>query len=194
MNIREVVARNLQMIRKENKLTQVELSKKINYSDKAISRWEKGEVLPDIEVLQSISKVYGVHISFFFEEQPVNFGVNKNLPGKNDVLMHMLSVCVIWTVLSILFVYVNTIYNYVLWQAFVWGVPITVFFTLRFYKKWQKDELKMILRTILVWSFLACVYLQFISYNMWLLFIIGIPVQAGIIVSYLSNKNKRNID
>ena len=47
-NIREIVRENLVKLRKERKLTQIELSQKIGYSDKAISRWETGEVTPDI--------------------------------------------------------------------------------------------------------------------------------------------------
>ena len=49
-------------------LTQVGLAKKINYSDKAVSRWEKGEVLPDIETLDALSKIFNVPLSYLIEE------------------------------------------------------------------------------------------------------------------------------
>ena len=67
-NIREIVSKNLIMLRKRQGLTQIDLSKRINYSDKAVSRWEKGEVLPDIETLQSLSEVFNVPLSYMIEE------------------------------------------------------------------------------------------------------------------------------
>ena len=57
-NIKEIVRENLVMLRKAHKLTQIELSQKIGYSDKAISRWETGEVTPDIETLNNLAELY----------------------------------------------------------------------------------------------------------------------------------------
>ena len=49
-------------------LTQIGLAKKINFSDKAVSRWDKGEVLPDIETLESLAKIFGVSLTYMLEE------------------------------------------------------------------------------------------------------------------------------
>ena len=68
-NLRETVSQNLVRLRKENNLTQIELSQKINFSDKAVSRWEKGEVLPDIETIEKLSEVFGVPMSAILEGQ-----------------------------------------------------------------------------------------------------------------------------
>ena len=67
-NIREIVANNIVTLRKQNGYTQIELSEKINYSDKAISRWEKGEVLPDIETLDNLANIFDVPLSYMLEE------------------------------------------------------------------------------------------------------------------------------
>ena len=64
----ELVTENLVKLRKKFKLSQIELSQKINYSDKAISRWEKGEVIPSIDVLEQLAEIYNVKIGYFFEE------------------------------------------------------------------------------------------------------------------------------
>ena len=45
-------------------LTQIELAEKINYSDKAVSKWERGESIPDVSVLLELSKLFGVSIDF----------------------------------------------------------------------------------------------------------------------------------
>ncbi len=66
MGVKETVKENLIRLRREHKLTQLELSEKINYSDKAISRWETGEVTPDVETLEHLAELYGIPITSFF--------------------------------------------------------------------------------------------------------------------------------
>lgn len=66
MGVKETVKENLIRLRREHKLTQLELSEKINYSDKAISRWETGEVTPDVETLAHLASLYGIPITAFF--------------------------------------------------------------------------------------------------------------------------------
>ena len=55
--IKETVRENLIKLRKEHKFTQIELAERIGYSDKAISRWETGEVNPDIETLEKLAGI-----------------------------------------------------------------------------------------------------------------------------------------
>ena len=66
MDIKTTVKENLIRLRRAHKLTQLELSQKINYSDKAISRWETGEVTPDIETLAHLADLYEIPITDFF--------------------------------------------------------------------------------------------------------------------------------
>ena len=66
--IREIVSENLTELRKEKKLTQLELAEKINYSDKAVSKWENGDTLPDIETLQKLCDFYGVTLDYLTHE------------------------------------------------------------------------------------------------------------------------------
>ena len=62
-NLRRTIAENLLALRRKHKMTQQDLAGKINYSDKAVSRWENGEVLPDVETLGKIAEIYGVPLS-----------------------------------------------------------------------------------------------------------------------------------
>ena len=59
-SIGERIATNLVNLRKTAKLTQLEFAQKVNYSDKAVSKWEKGESLPSVEVLEHICDFYGI--------------------------------------------------------------------------------------------------------------------------------------
>lgn len=63
-DLKIIFAQNLIALRKQMKLTQIELAEKINYSDKAVSKWERGESIPDVSVLMVIANLFGVSIDF----------------------------------------------------------------------------------------------------------------------------------
>ena len=176
-------------LRKRNSMTQLDLSKKINYSDKAISRWENGEVVPDVETLQQLSKIFGVSLTYMFEEHydKNNDSVNNNY--RNELILHLLSCCALWIAVAIVFVYVQVIYDYSFWQVFCWGVTLTVLLSIIFVKKWHNKSAKLILSSLFNWTLLASIYLQLLKYNVWLIFIIGIPIQAYIAIAYFAPVN-----
>lgn len=47
-------------LRKAKGLTQRELAEKLNVSDKAVSRWEREESLPDLSLIPAIAEIFGV--------------------------------------------------------------------------------------------------------------------------------------
>ena len=49
-------------LRKEHKLTQQQLADRMNISDKAVSKWERGLGCPDISLLAELSNVFGVNL------------------------------------------------------------------------------------------------------------------------------------
>ncbi len=66
MNI-NVIARYLQFLRKSHDYTQEDLAKKLDISRQAVSKWETGTTIPDLEVLLKISKLYNVTINDILE-------------------------------------------------------------------------------------------------------------------------------
>lgn len=186
MSLKDIVKQNLVNLRKESGLTQIELAKKVNFSDKAVSRWENGEVSPDIETFEALSKIYSVPTSYFFEEHTQKDEVAvQPTQLRNKLVYCIMSVMAVWTFAAILFVYLNTLQNITAWQIFVWAVPATCAVLLVCNHQWLKIErLNLITRSVLIWSLLTGVYLQFLSYNLWLIYIIGAPLQVTIIARY----------
>ena len=68
-NLNLIIGNNIKDLRKANGLTQEELAKKLNYSNKAISRWESGEVVPDVETLNRLCEIFNIPIANIFEEK-----------------------------------------------------------------------------------------------------------------------------
>ena len=66
--LEQTVANNLAELRKKKNWTQAELAVRINYSDKTVSKWERGEALPDLRVLKRMSELFGVDLEYFVTE------------------------------------------------------------------------------------------------------------------------------
>lgn len=186
MEIKDIVINNLVNLRKQHNYTQIELAKKVNFSDKAISRWENGEVMPDIETLNTLAGVYNISITYFFETHEENVIINEDKSQiRKKLCLAIISILAVWTISSILFVYLNLLNNYVFWQVFVWAIAASCLVALYFNKKWLKNPvLSLVLQSMFIWSLITSFYLQFLNYNLWLVYIIGIPIQAIIIVKY----------
>ena len=57
------MANNIAQLRKSKGLTQLELAERLNYSDKAVSKWERGEGLPDVLVLSKMAEIFDVTLA-----------------------------------------------------------------------------------------------------------------------------------
>ena len=82
LEFKKLVSENLQYYRKLNNMTQLQLAETLNYSDKSISKWERGESLPDLYILQSIADLYGITINDLVNEiktKPAHKKVRNNL-------------------------------------------------------------------------------------------------------------------
>lgn len=194
-NINLVVGNNIKNLRKANKLTQYELSEKLNYSNKAISRWESGEVVPDIQTLNKICEIFNVPIASMFEQDATKTKIRRTakLQIGNKLAISLLAVLLVWFVATIGFVYSGIITKTYYWQIFVLAVPITCIVGIIFNSIWGKKMFNFVLITILVWSALACVYIALIHYHIWPIFLIGIPMQIGIILwSNITKNIERN--
>ena len=183
-NVKEIIAANLCALRKEHKLTQQQLAERLNYSDKAVSRWENAETLPDIETLCKICDIYGVRFEYLLQkEQPKKnpYVVKSNLTSR--ILITFIIVCSFWIAATLTYTYVNIIFEVKVWTIFMWAVPLSagvceicnaVFF--------KNKVFGCVLVSVISWTLILSLYLQTLQYNTWMLFIMGVPLQAVIIL------------
>ncbi len=66
-DLKRIIAKNIVELRKSMNWTQDEFSEKLNYSDKAVSKWERAESIPDVIVLKKIVDLFNVKIDYLFE-------------------------------------------------------------------------------------------------------------------------------
>ena len=75
----EIIAENLALFRKLSGLTQSELADAIGYSNKSVSKWERGEGIPDILVLILLSDIYGITVSELIGQTPKSKETNEKI-------------------------------------------------------------------------------------------------------------------
>lgn len=199
-DLKSVVAKNLAFLRKEAGLTQAELAARINYSDKAVSKWERGEGIPDLVVLYQLSRMFGVSLEWFVGEgdkEKIPPPVSKS-SGKNRGIITALSVSLVWLVATMIFVIFGICASAIglFWLSFVYAVPVTFIVLLVFNSVWGNTRLNYLYISCLVWTILVSIYvtlavLDFTSY-IWLIFILAVPAQAIIILWSGLEKTKKN--
>lgn len=182
-DIKEIIANNLVDLRKQHNLTQNDLAKKLKYSDNTISRWEHAEITPSIEILQKISEIYNIPLEDILKEnitQSVKEN-NKNI-FINRLASMLFSISAVWLVAILVFVYAQTFLKIYFWMAFIWAIPVSCLVLLSFQRYFKNKVYGFVVCSVFVWSLLLSIYLQFITYNAYLIFIVGIPIQAALSV------------
>lgn len=185
--IKEIISNNLISLRKSHNLTQNELAEKLSYSDNMVSRWERGEITPSIETLQKISEFYNVSLSSLLEEKNIETITNEDKQAERINNMKKFSLTLsllttVWFAITIAFVYANAVFHKNVWLLFVAGAPLSCIVLLLYNGTWNKYIYRFVVSTVLLWSTLAFIYLYFLQYNLFLIFIIGIPVQLSLVI------------
>lgn len=199
-SLNEIVGENLTFLRKKAGFTQLEFGEKFSYSDKTVSKWENGSVLPSIDVLKQIADFYGVSTDYILSEhnnEKEFKSIIKQTPNFNK---KTLIVCLIITIIFTIgmTIYLASIWNMKTpdpninryWTVFLWCVPVSalvISFSARRIFKYPRSVL--IFRSIFIWTVLASAYVTFLySGNYWYLFFIGVPLQIVVILIYNLHK------
>jgi len=182
-NIRETIGNNLADLRKQAKLTQLELAEKLNYSDKSISKWEKGETLPDVIVLNELCEFYGVTLDYLTHEptaeNKAKYGAIQTRDRSNKIAITALTSTVVWMIATIVYVYLLLKSQKSLWTIFVWAIPATTIVLTFMNRKFFKNKLFYFVNyTIFLWSTLIALFLQLLNFTVWPIFLLGIPAQV----------------
>lgn len=194
-----IIAKNIQKLRQEKGMTQLELAEKLNYSDKTVSKWERGESLPDIVVLKSVADLFGVTLDYLVEEEHDGKPVTKETMDRNyrrncyiitgtSIFIVVLMATLIFGILFMFFP--GTGYP---WLCYAYAVPAALIVWLVFNSIWFNPRKNFMIVSLLVWSLFLALYLTFsvMGYHIIPILLVGIPAQLIIWMwSKLKNKVK----
>lgn len=190
-DIKLIIAKNIIDLRKRDGMTQAELAERLNYSDKAVSKWERGESVPDITVLKTIADMFAVKVDYLLTVEHTDASLEAPKMSKrqkrNRKLIMGMCLVLVWLIATFVFVILQAAMptQPLLWLSFVYAVPVSLIVWLVFNSIWFNTKNNFLIISALVWSVLAVVYLSLIfiiRFNVWLLFLIGIPAQIIVIL------------
>ena len=184
-NLRKYFANNLSHYRKQWGLTQTELAEKINYSDKSVSKWERGEGLPDLTVTAQIASIFGLTVNDMISEKPRRH----LLTPRNKTIFTLLSIGAAWLVATILFfLFELIVIPFVAWKVFVYAVPTSAIIAIIFSGLWWKKFPLFLSVSSFIWSLAVCLQISFPVSKFWLIFIVAAVLQVLTILSFLIKK------
>lgn len=188
-DLKSVIAKNITELRKSLGWTQTELAQKLNYSDKAVSKWERAESMPDVTVLKDMADILHVPIGYLLEAEHPAFDSAAATPRhrtRNRIIIALLSASAVFFIATLLYV-ISGLVSLTLcdpsWMLYVYAIPFALTVLLVFNSIWGRKKLNLIIISLMIWSLLYCIYLSYNAPNIWMIFLIGIPAQIIVILA-----------
>ena len=155
---------NIVAYRKRCGMTQAKLAEQLNYSDKAVSKWERGESMPDVLTLVQLAELFDTTVDALLAdpealpaesggriEQAMEAAVRKTLKRKANKKV-ILSLCslLVWFVALLAFVVVSSLDIPKSWIAFIYAIPADAIVQLSMRSAWHDFRWNKTLISIIV--------------------------------------------
>ena len=202
------VGANIARLRKDRGLTQAELAERINYSDKAVSKWERAESLPDVLTLLNLAEQLGTDLNTLTGTaapepapepipEPVPLPEPEPVPEETPVkkltrryaadkgVIQKLSSILVWVVALFLYMVLDAFGVKNLWLLFVVAVPANAIVLLSLRSAWKLFGWNRVLISVIMWGFLIVIYLLLLvvgKVNVWKILPMGLLGQAAILL------------
>ena len=197
--LKNQIGANIAAYRKNAGLTQVGLAEKLNYSDKAVSKWERGESIPDVLTLMALADQFGITVNDLLldpNELPadsdsrlekamtqVSEKALKRKANKNVILA--LSTTLVWFVALVVFVVMSSfeMLDPYSWLIFLYAIPANAIVLLSLRSAWHDFRGNKLYVSTIVWGFIVAIHVTLIkvfNYDLWKLYLLGIPGQIAI--------------
>lgn len=180
--IKQNFSHNLITLRKANNLTQAELAEKLNYSDKSVSKWERGDVLPDIVTLSMIAQYFSVTVDGLIgSEEPAKRQTKKI----KHMLITTMSICLVMFIASLAFLICNSLSVKHSWMIYIYALPCASIVGIVLACIWYNNIVRASFVSVLVWTIGLAVYLSitiFTTTNIWFVFIVCLVFQILVLL------------
>lgn len=195
-----IVASNLIKLRQAAGMTQAELGEKLNYSDKTVSKWERGESIPDAYVLTRLAEIYGLTVNDLLRDDsqwqdPAERARAEEQAGARSFssrVVTLVAIVGIWTMAVIMFVTFWLAFDQLQWLIFACAVPVSLITLLVLNSVWNKGKHNMLIIMTLVAALITLVYLFMLYYKLqpWQLFLILIPAELLVFLCFHIRRRK----
>lgn len=187
-DLKRITASNIITLRTKAGLTQLELAEQLNYSDKSVSKWERGDAVPDAYVLKKMAEIFGVSVDYLLSEHDESAS---SMPAPVAVtrsrVITTIAIVGVWTLALLAFI-ICWLCGDVVWLIFVYAVPVSLVTLLVLHSIWEGGKYNYWIIGFLIVSILATIYLTGLEQNWWQIFLLAIP--AGAVV-FLASRIKK---
>lgn len=182
-----ISASNLIKLRTGAGLTQAELGEKLNYSDKTISKWERGEAIPDAYVLTQLAGIFGVTVDYLLSshdawELPEQQAAQQEEPGYSVNMIIAISVLGVWTMALTIFVLL-WLFDIILWETFIVALPVSILTYMVLICVFRRRRHLQFVIAAFVLSLFVLLYFTIPMQKPWQLFLIAIPAEIIVFLS-----------
>ena len=179
---RKKLAENLVKYRRLNGLTQQELADCISYSDKSVSKWERGEGVPDVYVLKKLTGIFGCSADALLGVEPVENGAEAHAQNRRTKrkMIPVLAVLLVWLTAAVAYFVLGLLPLSIpkTWLAFVYAIPISFIVLTVFFGLWFGRVFQCVAVSGIIWGTAASLRLTFPMENMNTLFLIAAILQV----------------
>ena len=185
-----ISASNLIKLRTGAGLTQAELGEKLNYSDKTISKWERGEAIPDAYVLTQMAEIFGVTVDYLLSshdawESPEQQEEKERKQEEHRYSVNMIiaiSVLGVWTMALTIFVLL-WLFDIILWETFIVALPVSILTYMVLICVFRRRRHLQFVIAAFVLSLFILLYFTLPMQKPWQLFLIAIPAEIIVFLS-----------
>ena len=194
--LKNQIGSNIAAYRKRAGLTQAGLAEQLNYSDKAVSKWERGESMPDVLTLVQLADLFEASLDELIADPnalPENGSAVQKTMGKvvektlrrkaNKHIILGLSTILVWFVALLIYVILSSFG----WEqgalAFLYAIPITGIVLLSLRSAWRDFRWNKAYISTIVWGCLLSFHITLLvlcQVNLWRIYLLGIPGQLAI--------------
>lgn len=189
-----ISASNLIKLRTEKGLTQAELGALLNYSDKTISKWERGEAIPDAFVLKQMAELFGVSVDFILSSHD-----KWEKPKENEVeevhysVERIIAIAVIGTLTAFLIAFVTLwLMGIVEWRLFLFALSAAILVYMILICVFKRTRHLQYVIALFVASLFVIVYFTLPKANPWQLFLILVPAEIIVFLACNIRVKKRH--
>lgn len=202
--LKKQLGANIAAYRKSMGLTQAGLAEKLNYSDKAVSKWERAESIPDVVTLMQLAELFDVTVNDLLAdpnelpaqtgkvEQVMSVAVEKAMKRKatKRIILGLCSLLVCFVAL-LLFVIFSSLDVPKSWIAFIYALPADAIVRLSLRSAWKDFRHNKWLVSAIMWGVILSIFmtlLLFFDFNLWKIFLLGVPGQLAILLAFRLKK------
>ena len=191
-----VTGATIKALREKYRMTQAELGAKLNYSDKSISKWERGEAIPDAFVLTQMAELFGVSVDYILSSHDAWEPTVAPEDPRQDVVystsvITAIAVLGVWTLALTAFVTLWLAVDQLRWQIFVAAFPVSVLTWMVLMCVFKRTRHLKYMVALFVLSIFVCVYLLLLNRNPWQIFMIAVLAEVIVFLSFHVQKKPK---